>query len=145
MEMTVTFPGGSRVDAAFGDFVIRTDQPKRRGGEGTAPAPFDHFIASLATCAGLYVLDFLKRRDLPVDDVRLTVRTLTDRERGMLDSVTIHVSLPGSFPEKYRQAIVRAVDLCSVKRHLFEPPRFETVVEIGGKVDATGEQECVPS
>ena len=136
MEMTVAFPGGSRVDAAYGEFVIRTDQPVHTGGGGTAPAPFDYFIASLGTCAGLYVLNFLKRRDLPVDDARLTVRTVKDPDGGQLSSVTIRVDLPETFPEKYRKAILNAVNLCNVKRLLTDPPRIETIVEIGGQVAA---------
>jgi len=139
MEMTVIFPGGSRVDAAYGDFVVRTDQPVHRGGGGTAPAPFDYFIASLATCAGFYVLNFLRRRDLSVDDARLTLRTVKDPEGGRLSKITIRVDLPETFPEKYRKAILNAVNLCNVKRHLMDPPRMETVVEIGGKVVATEE------
>ena len=136
MEMTVAFPGGSRVDAAYGEFVIRTDQPVHTGGGGTAPAPFDYFIASLGTCAGLYVLNFLRLRDLPVDDARLTVRTVKDPDGGQLRSVTIRVDLPATFPEKYRNAILKAVNLCSVKRLLTDPPRIETIVEIGGQVAA---------
>jgi len=136
MEMTVAFPGGSRVDAAYGEFVIRTDQPVHTGGGGTAPAPFDYFIASLGTCAGLYVLNFLERRGLSADDARLTIRTVKDPDGGQLRSVTIRVDLPATFPEKYRNAILKAVNLCSVKRLLTDPPRIETIVEIGGQVAA---------
>jgi ribosomal protein S12 methylthiotransferase accessory factor len=136
MEMTVAFPGGSRVDAAYGEFVIRTDQPVQTGGGGTAPAPFDYFIASLGTCAGLYVLNFLRLRDLPVDDARLTVRTVKDPDGKRLSSITIRVDMPETFPEKYRKAILNAVNLCNVKRLLTDPPRIETIVEIGGQVVA---------
>jgi ribosomal protein S12 methylthiotransferase accessory factor len=139
MNMRISFPGGSRVDAEIRGFVVRTDQPAHAGGGGTAPAPFDYFIASLGTCAGLYVKSFLERRDLPTENVSLTVETVKDPERGMLSDVTIRVSLPESFPLKYRSAILSAVNACPVKRHLLQPPRMKTVVEIGGRIAAESE------
>jgi ribosomal protein S12 methylthiotransferase accessory factor len=131
MEMRISLPGGARVDAAYKGFVISTDQPARLGGTNAAPAPFDYFLASLGTCAGFYVLSFLERRDLSTQDVALTLSTVKDPESHMLSQITIKVILPESFPEKYRKAIVNAVNQCSVKKHLLEPPRFNTVVEIG--------------
>ncbi len=131
MEMRISLPGGARVDAAYKGFVIRTDQPVHLGGANAAPAPFDYFLASLGTCAGFYVLSFLERRGLPTEDVILTVSTVKDPERHMVSEITIKIFLPESFPEKYRRAIVNAVDQCSVKKHLLEPPRFNTVLEIG--------------
>ena len=130
MEMTVTFPGGMRVDAACRDFVIRTDQPAEAGGEASAPTPFEHFVASLATCAGVYALVFLRRRGIPTDDVRLEVRTRDDPETGLLADVTLRVLLPEGFPSKYRQAVASAVDGCTVKRHLADPPLVRTEVVI---------------
>ena len=131
MEMRISLPGGARVDAAYKGFVIRTDQPVHLGGANAAPAPFDYFLASLGTCAGFYVLSFLERRGLPTEDVILTVSPVKDPERHMVSEITIKIFLPESFPEKYRGAIVNAVDQCSVKKHLLEPPRFNTVLEFG--------------
>ena len=128
-RMRVDFPRGLRVRADLGEVEVLTDQPVRRGGEGSAPAPFDLFLASIGTCAGLYALQFLRRRDMPTEDLRLTLETEEDAERGMLSKVTIRIALPDGFPDKYRDALVRAVELCSVKRQILEPPRFETVVE----------------
>jgi ribosomal protein S12 methylthiotransferase accessory factor len=128
--MTVTFPGGLRVDATCGDFVIRTDQPADEGGDGSAPAPFDYFVAALATCAGFYVLSFLRTRGLPAADARLEVHTSRDDETGMLTDVTLRVVLPAGFPDRYRAVIAKAVDHCSVKRHLGASPIVRTEVAI---------------
>jgi ribosomal protein S12 methylthiotransferase accessory factor len=136
MEMKVTLPEGTRVDAEYKSFLIRTDQPERKGGTGSAPAPFDYFIASIATCAGIYVLDFFKQRELSTEGLELTVSTVKDRERRRLSEIVIKLSLPPWFPEKYEAAIVRAVDLCSVKKHILEPPAFKTIVVIGGRAAA---------
>lgn len=75
MEMEITFPGGARVDAHFGSFTINTDQSPQGGGEGSAPSPFATFLASLGTCAGIYVLSFLKQRGLRTEGVRIIQRT----------------------------------------------------------------------
>jgi ribosomal protein S12 methylthiotransferase accessory factor len=134
MDMTITFPGGARVDARSAGFVIHTDQPVDHGGGGSAPAPFELFIASLGTCAGFYVLGFLTRRGIATEDVRLTLHTTRDPDRDLLSEITIRVHLPASFPRKYAQAVASAVNLCAVKRHLLDPPRLSTEVQIGEPV-----------
>jgi ribosomal protein S12 methylthiotransferase accessory factor len=131
MDMKVSFPGGAKVDAEYRGFTIRTDQPTRGGGDGTAPAPFDYFLASLGTCAGYYVLAFLQQRSISADDVQLVMSLERDPERRMLGKITIKVLLPREFPDKYKNAIINAVNLCAVKKHIHEPPVFETVVMIG--------------
>lgn len=128
MEMKVTFPGNLRVDAEYKGFTIRTDQPVSAGGDGSAPAPFDLFMASLGTCAGIFMLAFMKQRGIPTEGSGLTMRSERDPERGMIGKVTFDLHLPPEFPEKYEQAVVRAVDQCTVKRHLQEPPEFEVTV-----------------
>jgi len=137
MEMKVTFPGGARVDAEYNGFLIRTDQPVGAGGNNAAPAPFDYFIASIGTCAGIYVLNFLEQRGLPTDDVRITVSTSRDPERRLLAEVVTTIDLPASFPGKYEAAIRRAVDLCSVKQQILAAPRFSTVVHVGDRAGAS--------
>jgi len=127
--MRMDFPGGLKVRADLGELEVLTDQPVRLGGEGSAPAPFDLFLASIGTCAGIYALQFLRRRKLPTEDVQLILATEQDAERGMLSKITIHIVLPDGFPEKYRDPLVRAVELCTVKRQILDPPRFETIVE----------------
>ena len=137
MEMIIGFPGGARVDARFKGYTILTDQPPHGGGEGAAPAPFDHFWASLGTCAGIYVLRFLEQRNIPTDDVHITLSTHFDAERRMVGKVSFAVELPESFPAKYSKAIVKAVNLCAVKKHIKQPPEFETIVSIGPDIAAT--------
>jgi len=132
MDMVVTFPGGARVDAAFGNHTIRTDQPPRGGGEDSAPAPFSLFLASIATCAGIYVLGFCRQRDLPTDGIRLIQRVGVDPRTGMVGQVGIDIEVPPGFPEKYHEALVRAASQCAVKKHLENPPSFEvrTVISV---------------
>ena len=125
MEMEITFPGGARVDAQFGDYSVRTDQPPQGGGEGSAPSPFAYFLASLGTCAGIYVLNFCRQRGLPSEGIRLLQRSHTNRANGMVEKVEIEIQLPQGFPEKYREALIRAAELCAVKKHLENPPAFE--------------------
>jgi putative redox protein len=120
--MEITFPGGARVDASFGPHVVRTDQPPAGGGEGSAPTPFALFLSSFGTCAGIYVLGFLRQRGLPTDGVKLIQRAHRDPATGMTDRVEIEILLPADFPEKYREAIVRAAEQCAVKKHLEKPP-----------------------
>jgi len=122
MEMEITFPGGARVDASFGQHVVRTDQPPAGGGEASAPTPFELFLSSFGTCAGIYVLGFLRKRGLPTEGVKLVQRARRDPASGMTDQVEIEILLPPDFPEKYRGAIVRAAEQCAVKKHLERPP-----------------------
>ncbi len=126
MRMTISFPGGRRVDAEFDGLRIATDQPVEHGGAGSAPAPFDHFLASIGTCAGLYALRFLEQRDLPTEGLSIELETRRDPETRLVAEIVLRVDLPPGFPEKYRNAIVNAIGLCSVKKHLERPPRFTT-------------------
>jgi putative redox protein len=127
--MEITFPGGLAVAAHYKGFTIATDQPAAVGGGGSAPAPFDLFLASIGTCAGLYALRFCQQRG--IDTTGLSVRLATEHEDGgrRVAAIRIEVGLPEGFPDKYRDAIARAVDHCAVKNHILEPPRFEVAVE----------------
>ena len=124
-NMKITFPGGLAVNATFKGFTVLTDQRVESGGGGTAPEPFDLFLASLGTCAGLYALRFCQQRGIDTQGLGLTLTTERDPESKRLALVRLDVELPAGFPEKYREAIVRAVDQCAVKRQILEPPRFE--------------------
>jgi putative redox protein len=126
-EMKIRFPGGLKVDILHRDMVIKTDQPVHEGGDGTAPSPFDLFLASLAACAGYYTLAFCKEREIPVDDIDVTMTATKGAESKMIDDVRVTLDLPASFPERYRPALVKAVDLCAVKKHILRAPRFEIV------------------
>jgi ribosomal protein S12 methylthiotransferase accessory factor len=124
-EMVVTLPGGKRVDTQVGGHVIRTDQPASNGGEDTAPPPFSLFLASIGTCAGIYVAGFCQKRGLPTDGIRLVQRNRFDPETGALVKVEIDVQVPPGFPEKYLDALVRVADQCAVKKSIQAQPRFE--------------------
>lgn len=130
MDMEVFFPGNLKVHARYKGFVIETDQAQKDGGEGSAPAPFDLFLASLGTCAGLYVLSFLQKRELPLEGAGLVMSTERDPETKLVTKVKLEIKVPAGFPEKYRQAVIRAAETCAVKRHLDIPPAFETFVTI---------------
>jgi ribosomal protein S12 methylthiotransferase accessory factor len=125
MSMKITFPGGLAVNAVFKDFTVTTDQGVEHGGGGTAPEPFDLFLASLGTCAGLYALRFCQQRGIATQGLGLTLTTEKDPERKRLALVRLEIELPEGFPEKYREPLVRSVDQCAVKRHILAPPRFE--------------------
>lgn len=131
MDMVIDFPGGARVDAHFGPYTVKTDQPVQGGGEGSAPSPFALFQASLATCAGIYVLNFCRQRDLPTEGIRLVQRTVPDPGTGMVGRVELEILVPPTFPEKYHDALVRTASQCTVKKHIEHPPAFsvKTVVE----------------
>ena len=127
MEMKVTFPGGKKVNAEWNGFVVPTDQPIANGGEGTAPTPFEYFLASLASCAGIYVLSFCQQREIATEGLSLTqqMEFATDEEgKKRVARVTIDIDLPQGFPEKYRNAIVKTAELCTVKKAIMNPPEF---------------------
>ena len=125
MEMTISFPGGLKVDATFGPHTLHTDQPAQGGGEDSAPTPFATFLASIGTCAGVYVLGFCRQRGLPTDGVRVVQRLDVDRATGLVGRVKLDIEVPHDFPEKYRPALIRAAEQCAVKKHLEHPPLFE--------------------
>lgn len=125
MDMQVYFPGGKKVNADYKGFTIETDQPELAGGENSAPAPFDLFLASLATCAGIYVLGFCQQRNLPTDKIKIVQRTERNPEKRMIGKITMEIQVPEDFPEKYKDALIRSAELCAVKKHIQDPPEFE--------------------
>jgi len=125
MEMIVDFPGGARVDAHFGPYTVATDQPPMGGGAGSAPTPFAVFLASLATCAGIYVLGFCQQRGLNTEGIRIVQRTFPNPATGMIGKVEMEIQVPPDFPAKYHEALVRSADQCAVKKHLEHPPVFD--------------------
>jgi putative redox protein len=129
--MEIYFPGGRRVYADYKGFTVETDQPVAAGGEGSAPAPFDLFMASIGTCAGIYLLAFLEQRGLAVAEAGVSMSREVDPQTGLVSRITLDLHLPADFPEKYRAAVVRAVEQCAVKRHLQQPPAFDVRPIIG--------------
>ena len=131
MEMFIDFPGGARVDAHFGPFTVKTDQPP----VSSAPSPFDTFLASIGTCAGIYVLGFCQQRGLPTDGLRLIERIYRDPSVGMVSKIDIEIQVPPTFPEKYLPSLVRSAELCAVKKHIEHPPAFDVFTKT---VEAAG-------
>jgi ribosomal protein S12 methylthiotransferase accessory factor len=123
-EIVITIPGGRRVDARLGRHVVRTDQPVDNGGEDTAPSPFDTFLAAIGTCVGIFVQGFCHKRGLPTEGIRIVERP-SYGEDGALSGVDLDIQVPASFPEKYREALVRVADQCSVKKAIQAQPRFQ--------------------
>jgi ribosomal protein S12 methylthiotransferase accessory factor len=131
MEMIIDFSGGSRVDAHFGTFTLKTDQPP----DASAPTPFATFLASIGTCAGIYVLGFCQQRGLPTDGIRLIQRVYKEPSSGMVSKIDIEIQVPPTFPEKYLPSLVRSAELCAVKKHIEHPPAFDVftkTVEVAG-------------
>lgn len=124
-EITVSFPGNLKVEASVGDFVIPTDQPEKAGGDGSAPSPFVLFASSIATCAGYFAVKFCRTRELDTTGMKLSLRYAWDKEQKRYPKMAIELTLPPTFPEKYRSAILRAMDQCVVKEHILNPPEFE--------------------
>jgi ribosomal protein S12 methylthiotransferase accessory factor len=124
MEMQIVFPGDMQVDALAGDLVITTDQ------DGSAPSPFMLFLASMGTCAGVYVLGFCKQRGLPTDGIRIIQRTHTDPITRLVNKVELDIQLPPNFPEQYKAAVIRSAELCAVKKHLEQPPQFDVYTSV---------------
>ncbi len=131
-ELRVILGEGLKVDVETKGFVIKTDQPVHQGGGGTAPSPFDYFLASIAACAGFYVLEFCRARKLATGGIKVTMTTERGAVSKMVEKVTIAVDLPAEFPEKYTAAVVKAIDQCTVKAHILKAPAFEILTRRAG-------------
>ncbi|MBI5624763.1 MAG: OsmC family protein [Elusimicrobia bacterium] len=128
MQIKISFPGNKRVAADLGGFQVVTDQPKESGGDGSAPSPFELFLASIGTCAGIFVLGFCQKRGLPTEGLGILQEAHWDDAEHRVSKVSLTISLPKGFPEKYRDSLVSAANLCTVKKHLAKPPEFEVAV-----------------
>lgn len=124
MLMEFTFPGGVAVDAHFKGHTLRTDQPEKAGGQDSGPQPFDLFLAAIGSCVGYYALTFCQKRQIATGGLKVTLEPIRDEARHRVGKINLEITLPAGFPEKYRGAIVRSVDQCTVKRHILEPPEF---------------------
>jgi putative redox protein len=130
MEIRISFGGGKRVDAHLDGRVIQTDQSPAHGGEGSAPEPFQLFLASLAACAGVYVLGFCQVRGIPTEGIEIVQHHGFEPETGRLATVRIEVSLPADFPSKYVAAVERVAAKCAVKRVIENPPEFGVIATL---------------
>jgi len=127
-EIHVTFPGNLQVKAKIKEFEILTDQPVKSGGDDAAPSPFALFTASIATCAGYFALKFCRTRKLNTEGMAVSLKYGWDKELKKYPKMTIELTLPEDFPEKYKGAIIKAVDQCVVKKHIIDPPEFDVQV-----------------
>ncbi|NLC99296.1 MAG: OsmC domain/YcaO domain-containing protein [Gammaproteobacteria bacterium] len=134
MEIKVNFLDNLRLEAKFDDFTVVADQPIRYKGEGSAPGPFDYFLASSALCAAYFVKLYCQARDIPTENIRLSQNNIVDPEDRYKQIFKIQVELPADMSEKDRQGILRSIDRCTVKRVVQTGPDF--VIDIVDNLDA---------
>jgi len=127
VNVKMGFPGGRKVAAQVGEHVILTDQPRSAGGEGAAPSPYSLFLASIGACIGFYALAFCQSRDISCEG--LALEGVFRTENGTLAGAEFHLRPPVGFPEKYRDALLRSVDRCSVKRSIQAQPDIRVQLE----------------
>ena len=123
-EMIITIGEGKKVDAEINGFAIHTDQSVQSGGEGSAPEPFTLFLASIGTCAGIFVSTFCQRRGIPAEGIRLVQSHFFNESGHGIEKIELAIELPADFPEKYKDAVISAANLCAVKKHIINPPEF---------------------
>lgn len=134
MEIKVNFLDNLRLEARFDDFTVITDQPIRYKGDGSAPSPFDYFLASSALCAAYFVKVYCAARDIPTEGIRLSQNNIVDPEDRYNQIFKIQVELPESLSDKDRQGILRSIDRCTVKKVVQTGPEF--VIEATDNLDA---------
>lgn len=114
----VIFPGNKRVDVKFKDFLVKTDQSKKNEGDETAPEPFALFLASLASCAGIYAKSFCDTRELNTEGMNLELTPFFKKGQKHMDKIEITLHVNQKFPEKYIKPIIKAMSACAVKNQL---------------------------
>ena len=125
MDMKITFPGGKKVNAEFKGFTHKTDQARISGGDESAPEPFSTFLSSIGTCAGIYILGFCQQREIDTSGMELVQSMNFNPFSGMIDKIKLNIVLPDGFPDKYKKAVINSANLCAVKKHMENPPKFE--------------------
>jgi ribosomal protein S12 methylthiotransferase accessory factor len=125
--MEITFDGGKVITAHLNGHIIRTDQPVKSGGDNTAPAPFELFLASIGTCAGIYVKSFCDQRKIPSENIKIIQSVEFDRQTRLPANIKLDIQLPADFPEKYKAAVINAAELCLVKKTINNPPKFQVI------------------
>lgn len=125
--MEITFDGGKVITAHLNGHVIRTDQSVKGGGQNSAPAPYDLFLASIGTCAGIYIKSFCDNRNIPTDNIKIIQKTEYNKETGLPVNITLDIKLPADFPEKYKASLINVAKLCNVKKSIANPPVFQIV------------------
>lgn len=134
MEIKVNFLDKLRLEAKFDDFTVIADQPIRYKGDGSAPGPFDYFLASSALCAAYFVKLYCNTRNIPTENIRLSQNNIVDPENRYKQIFKIQVELPEDISEKDRQGILRSIERCTVKKVVQEGPDF--IIEEVENLDA---------
>jgi ribosomal protein S12 methylthiotransferase accessory factor len=143
MEIKVKFLDNLRLEAKFDDFTVVADQPIRYKGDGSAPGPFDYFLASSALCAAYFVKLYCDTRNIPTDNIRLSQNNIVDPENRYQQIFKIQVELPADISEKDRQGILRSIDRCTVKKVVQAGPEF--VIEQVENLDADAQALLIPA
>jgi len=130
-NMEVTLDGGKVITAHINGKTIKTDQSVKNGGGGTAPEPFELFLASIGTCAGIYVKSFCDQRSIPAEGIKIIQSVVFDPEKRVPSTIKLDIRLPSDFPEKYKAAVVSAAELCLVKKTINSGPEFHVVTSAG--------------
>lgn len=125
MKINTRFLDNLKVEATFDDYTLIADQPIRYKGNGTAPGPFDYFLASSAMCAAYFVKVYCAARDIPTEDIRLTQNNIVDPENRYKQIFQIQVELPESISEHDREGILKSIDRCTVKKVIQQGPEFQ--------------------
>jgi putative redox protein len=134
--LETSFPGGVKVDISYKGHTIRTDQPTSAGGDNAALSPFDLFLSSIVGCMAFYALRFCQERQIPTEGLSLTVEPVKGEDGKRIAALRADLVLPPEFPAKYREAIVRSIDHCSVKQHMVQPPTFDLKVHAAETVSS---------
>ncbi len=143
MEIKVNYLDNLRQEAKFDDFTVIADQPIRYKGDGSAPGPFDYFLASSALCAAYFVKVYCAARDIPTDNIRLSQNNIVDPENRYKQTFKIQIELPADISEKDRQGILRSIDRCTVKKVIQTGPEF--IIEEVESIDADAQALLLPS
>lgn len=127
-EIKVGFPGGKKISANINGHDVITDQPPSNGGDGSAPSPFDFFLASLATCGGFYASEFCNKRGIDMNGFSMRMVCLPNPKTRLYGKIVFELDLPAHFPEDQIEALKRSINSCAVKKHIVDAPEFEISV-----------------
>ena len=122
--MRINFQEGKKVNVFLDNFIIKTDQKIEYGGDNENPEPFSLFIASIGACTGFYVLSFCQKRNISTEDITLFLKTKKNKLNNLIEEINIDIKTSKLFPDKYIKPVIKAANLCSVKRQLDDPPKI---------------------
>lgn len=130
MTIEVFFEGKKGVNANVNGYIVKTDQPVEAGGDGSAPEPFNLFLASIATCSGIYIKSFCDNRKLPTDKIKIFLHDEYDATTQMVTKIKLEIQVPADFPENYIGALAHVADKCKVKKHIMHAPEITAYTKV---------------